>query len=410
MEVLYQHCCGLDVHKQTLTACVVWRDESTQRQQAVREFPTHTEGLRQLAKWLKERGVQQVAMESTGEYWRPVWNLLEAEGFSQTLANAYHIQAVPGRKTDIKDAEWIAALNEHGLVPASFVPSERVRHLRDLTRMRTKVVQDHTRVVNRIQAVLEDANLKLAGVATDLCGVSAQAMLKGLLEGGQTPQQLAQLAQGRMRSKHDQLCLALDGRLTDHHRFLLRRLLLQAGFLDSQERMLSREIKRRLTAEEREAVRLWDTIPGVDQTTAWVLVAEIGTHSEQFPDARHLASWAALCPGNHQSAGKRKSGRTRKGNRWLRGALSQAAWAAKHSKGTYLSALFRRVAARRGRKRATIALAHSILISAYHMWKHKQAYVELGDDYLDRLNATRTVRNLSKRLKKLGFRVQQIPA
>ena len=411
MQVLYPRCCGLDVHKRSITGCCLWFTNTRQRQEEKRQFGTQTAELRQLAAWLREHEVKHVVMEATGSYWRPVWNLLEMEGFEQTLANPQHMKAVPGRKTDTKDAQWSADLFQHGLIAPSFVPTQQMRHLRDLTRTRTKVIQDHTRVVNRIEAVLEDTNIKLSSVVSDIMGVSAQAMLQALLDGERNTAKLAELAQGRMRSKVPQLTEALEGNLLPHHEFVLKRLFMQSRFLQQQQRAISREIEHRLDDEMRQAIALWDTIPGVDENIATTMAAEMGIRTEQFADGPHLASWTAMCPGNHESAGKRKSGKTRKGNRWLRGALTQAAWAASHTKGTYLSALFRRISARRGAKRAIVAIGHSILISAFYMWKNKEPYREVGDTYLDKIKPEKTANRLLKRLAKLGYlvTVTQVP-
>jgi transposase len=357
-----------------------------------------------LANWLRQQQVEQVAMESTGSYWRPVWNELESKGLPLLLANAQHIKTVPGRKSDVKDPEWISDLLQHGLIKPSFVPDQKMRDLRDLTRMRSKVVSDHTRVVNRIQALLEDANIKLGNVVSDILGVSSRAMLQGLIE-GRNPGELAELAQGRLRSKLEELQQALDGHFRPEHAFLLKRLLLQTHFLEQQERVLRREIVRRLDAQAQHAMALWDTIPGVNEAVAWVLVAEMGTRVEQFPDADHAASWTAICPGNNESGGKRRSGKTRKGDTWLRAALCEAAWAASRTKGTYLSALFRRIAARRGHKRAIVAVAHAILIIAYQMLKHNEPYRELGENYFDKINPEKTASRLIRRLQKMGYQV-----
>ena len=405
MQVLHPRCCGLDVHKLKVTACALLQDGEGGARSEIREFGTVTRELLRLADWLRELGVQQIAMESTGAYWRPVWNILEACGFSQMLVNARDMKAVPGRKTDIRDAEWIADLLQHGLLRPSFIPDLPLRQLRDLTRMRAKLTEDHTRVVNRLQAVLEDANIKLASVVTDVVGVSAREMLTCMLEGMCDAERLAQLARGRMRPKIPRLLVALEGHLTDHHRFMIRSLLRQLDFLGQERATVEAEIDRHLVAEYQDAVLLWQTIPGVDHVTACVLAAEIGIRTDQFRSAAHLASWVGICPGNNESAGKRKSGRTRHGNVWLRGALCRAAWAASHTKGTYLAMQFRRLAKRRGRKRAIFALGHTILIIAYHMWRTKQSYRDLGEDYFDRVDKHRTTRALLKRLNRLGCEV-----
>lgn len=409
MTVVYPRCGGLDVHKKQVSACCLWEDQHGQPQVEQASFATHTRALQGLAEWMAEKGVQDVALEATGPYWRPVWNILEACGMRLTLANPAHIRAIPGHKTDRRDARWIADLHRHGLVPASFVPSSQQRQLRDLTRMRTKVTQDRSRVVSRLQAVLEDANIKLASVVSDVMGVSAQAMLQGLISGQAQPAQLADLARGSLRGKRPALELALEGNFTRQHAFLTRRLLIQERMLQQQERALEREITRHLEDRQKAAIALWDTIPGVDETVASVLVAELGTRPEQFPNARHAASWVAICPGNHESAGKRKSGKTRKGNRWLRAALVEAAWAAARSKNTYLSALYSRLLPRKGEKRALVAVAHSILVAAYQMSKTGERYREPGPDYFDRLRPQHSVNRLVKRLGQLGYKVDLSP-
>jgi transposase len=409
MTVVYPRCGGIDVHKKQVSACRIGRDQGGQPQVEQANFGTYTRDLQRLAAWMAERGVGDIAMEATGPYWRPVWNVLEASGMRLTLANPAHIRAIPGHKTDRRDARWIADLHQHGLVPASFVPSQAQRQLRDLTRMRTKVVQDRSRVVSRLQAVLEDANIKLASVVSDVMGVSAQAMLRGLISGQAQPAELADLARASLRGKRPELALALEGNFTRQHGFLIHRLLIQERTLQQQEHALEREITRLLDDRQKQAVAVWDTIPGVNQIVASVLVAELGVRAEQFPDAHHVASWVAICPGNHESAGKRKSGKTRKGNRWLRAALVEAAWAAAHAKGTYLAALYARLLPRKGEKRALVAVAHSILVAAYQMLKTNQPYREPGPDYFDRLRPQHTVNRLVKRLARLGYQVALSP-
>jgi transposase len=345
-------------------------------------------------------------MEATGPYWRPVWNILEAHNLRLTLANPQHIRAIPGRKTDRHDARWIADLHRHGLVPSSFVPGKAQRQLRDLTRMRTKVVQDRARVVTRIQAVLEDANIKLGSVVSDVMGVSARDMMRGLIGGKAQAAELAELARGVLRQKRAELTLALEGQFTPHHGFMVQRLLMQEETLQRHQRVLERAIARRLTEAEKAAVALWNTIPGVNETVATVLAAELGIRAEQFADAQHAASWVGICPGNYESAGKRKSGKIRKGNRWLRAALVEAAWAAARTKGTYLAALYHRLVTRKGQKRALIAVAHSILVAAYQMLKNAEPYREPGQDYFDRLRPEHTANRLVKRLAALGYKVE----
>jgi transposase len=403
MRIVYARCCELDVHKKSITACVLLRDTAGATQQEIRRFGTMTRDLLELMDWLHGLQVSHVAMESTGVYWKPVWNILEGQ-FEILLVNAQHIKAVPGRKTDTKDCQWIADLLQHGLLRGSFVPPPPIRELRDLTRLRTSLRQDHTAVANRMQKILEDANLKLASVASDWLGVSGRAMLAQLLAGEEDVTKLADLARGRLREKIPALQLALQGRLTDHHRWLLRLQREQLEFLESQIAQLDAQIQAHVT-EYQDAITLCTTIPGIEEVAAANLVAEIGVNMEQFPSAQHLASWAGLCPGNHESAGKRLSGTSRKGNAWLRRSLCQAAWAASHTKDTYLATRFRRLAARKGKKRAIVAVAHTILVMVYHMLKAKQPYRELGADFLDRRNAEQVKRYLLKRLERLGLQV-----
>jgi transposase len=362
-----------------------------------------TRDLLELADWLQSQQVTHVAMESTGVYWKPVWNILEGQ-FEVVLVNAQHIKAVPGRKTDIKDCQWIAELLQHGLVRGSFVPPTPIRQLRDRTRMRASLRQDHTAVANRMQKILEDANIKLAAVASDWLGVSGRAILAQLLAGEEDAEKLAALSRGRLRSKLPAMQLALEGRMTEHHRWMLRVLHEQLVFLEAQIAKLEAKIQDPV-GDYQEAIELCTTIPGIEEVAAANLLAEIGVNMAQFPSAQHLASWAGICPGNHESAGKRLSGKPRKGSAWLRRSLCQAAWAASHTKETYLAARFRRLAARKGKKRAIVAVAHTILVSVYHMLKNKQPYRELGADFLDRRNAENVKRYLLKRLERLGLQV-----
>jgi transposase len=404
MEVVHEVCCGLDVHKKSVTACVL-RASGKRRQ--TREFGTFTRELLEMTDWLRSCGVTHVALESTGVYWKPVWNLLEGQ-FEVLLVNAQHIKAVPGRKTDQKDSEWIADLLRHGLLRASFVPPTPIRELRDLTRYRASLAQEINRIANRVQKVLEDANIKLASVATNALGTSGRAMLEAIIQGEQDSQQLAEMSRGLLRNKIPELQQALQGRVTAHHRFLLRELLDHLYFVESKMRRIEQEIEERLGPFQSEVARLC-TIPGVDRVTAWGLLAEIGLNMSQFSDAQHLASWAGLCPGSHESAGKRKSGKIRKGSLWLRRCLCQAAWAVSTKKNNYLSALYRRLAARRGSKRATIAIAHNLLVIAYYILREQTCYRDLGPDYFDRLNPEGLRRRLTKRLEALGFKVTVEP-
>jgi transposase len=407
MDVVYRRCCGLDVHKDSVSACVLVAEPTGRRRKELRRFGTMTRDLLELLDWLLELRVTHAAMESTGVYWKLVWNILEAH-VEVLLANAQHIKVVPGRKTDTQDCEWIADLLQHGLLRGSFVPPEPIRDLRDLTRYRAILSQETTDVANRIQKVLEDANVKLGSVASDVLGVSGRAMLEAIVEGEQDPTHLAEMARHRLRKKIPELCVALEGRIRDHHRFLLKQLLDHLKFLEGKISEVERQVEKCMGPFEK-AVTLCITIPGVDVVTAWSLVAETGADMAQFPSAQHLASWAGLCPGNNESAGKRKSGRTRKGSLWLRRALSQAAWAASRTKATYLAARYRRLAARRGAKRAIIAIAHNILLIAYYLLKTDRPYEDLGADYFDRLNAEGLKRYLVKRLERMGNQVVLIP-
>jgi transposase len=408
MEVVYPCCCGLDVHKASITACVLWADRGRARREK-RRFGTFTRDLLELGDWLRACGVTHVAMEATGVYWKPVWNVLDGDFTEVLLINAQHIKAVPGRKTDQKDAEWIAELLQHGLLRGSFVPPQPTRELRDLTRYRVSLTQECNRIANRIQKVLEDANLKLASVATDALGASGRAMLRAIIAGETNVDVLADLAKGLLRNKIPALREALAGRVTEHHRFMLRELLDDLDHAESKMTTVEQEIERRLRPFQTEVDRLC-TIPGVDRVTAWGLLSEIGFNMNQFPSAAHLASWAGMCPGNDESAGKRLSGKTRKGSAFLRRHLCQAGWAVSTKKNCYLSALFRRIARHRGTKRATMAVGHAILVIAFHLLKPQTTYVELGPDYFDRRNSDAVRRSLVKRLQNLGHTVTLAPA
>lgn len=376
MDVLHARCAGLDVHKKTVVACALWTGPDGREERQVRSFGTTTAELLELADWLVESGVTRAAMESTGVYWKPVWHLLE-DRLELILVNARHIKQVPGRKTDVKDAEWIAQLLRYGLLRPSFVPPPPIRELRDLTRQRTQLVRERATAINRIGKVLEGANIKLAGVATDILGASGRAMIEALIRGQDEPAELAELARGRLREKLPQLRAALRGRVTEHHRFLLRAAMDQVRQLEELIARFAARIEEVMAPLAAAAERL-ATIPGVSRRAAEVIVAEIGTDMAQFPTAGHLCSWAGMCPGNDLSAGKRRSGRTTKGSVWLRATLVQAAWAASHTKATALSDRYRRWARRLGKKRAVVALGHKILVIAYELLKG-------GTDYVERL-------------------------
>ena len=408
MDILYACCTGLDIHKKTVTACVRCVDVKGKVRQQTRTFGTMTSDLLALADWLTAEGVSHVAMESTGVYGKPIWNLLEGL-FEMMLVNAQHIKQVPGRKTDVKDAAWIAQLLQHGLLRGSFVPETPQRELRELTRQRRQLIQTKASVANRIQKVLEDANIKLASVATNVLGASGRAMLEALIAGQTDAGALAELAQRKLRAKIPELRLALHGRVTEHHRFLLRLLLDEWKGLEELIERLSTRIAEVLPAPFVEAIQRLATIPGIDVVAAQNIIAEIGVRMEQFPSAGHLASWTGMSPGNRESAGKRQSGRTTKGNRWLRTTLVQVAWAATHTKGTYVSALYRRLAGRRGKKRALVAVAHSTLVSIYHVLAKQTVYSELGPSYLDQLQQKRLTQRLVRRLQQLGHEVTLKP-
>jgi len=399
MEVLYERCCGLDVHKKMVVACVI-----TPEGMVTRTFPTMTGDLLQLADWLRSFKVTHVAMESTGPYWKPIYNVLESE-FELTLANANNIKIVPGRKTDVKDGEWIATLLRHGLIKNSFVPDRSQRELRELVRYRRSLIQESTREVNRIQKVLEGANIKLGDVASDVLGASGRAMLQAIARGEDNPETLADLAKGRLRDKHAELLKALRGLVGPHQRVIIKVQMEHLDFLDGQIAKLDEQINDRMK-DSGESIKLLDSIPGVDVRSAQDILAEIGTDMDQFPSANHLASWAGVCPGNNRSAGKRKSGRTVKGNRWLRAALVVAARGSLRRKGrTYFNAQYHRLAARRGDKRAIMAIAHSILIDIYHMLRGGAPYVDLGPDYFDKRSIAATVRRSVERIERLGYKV-----
>jgi transposase len=438
MDVIFTHGAGLDVHKKTVMACRVRPDPTGQQADGVmelQEFGTMTADLLTLSDWLAEGGVTHVAMESTGEYWRPVYNLLEGN-VTIFLVNAAHVKQVPGRKTDKADARWLAKLMRYGLLQASFIPPVGQRDLRDLTRYRTKLVQERSREVNRVQGVLERANIKLAAVATDIMGVSGRAILAALLAGRADPATMAELAKGRMRTKIPLLEQALTGLMRDHHRRLLALPWAHIDFLDEQIDTLSADITRSLmtltpgvpptpTPEAdgnpgasdastaplsfTRAVSVLDTIPGVDQRGAELLVAEWGTDMTRFGTAARLAAWTGVAPGNDESAGKQRSGKTRQGNRALRTGLTQMAHAATRTKGTYLSALYHRLAARRGKKRAIIAVAHAIVVSAFHMLSRHEPYQELGATYFDHQRRHHLVDRFTRRLEHLGYRVSLEP-
>ncbi len=430
MRVMVKCGAGIDVHKKSVVVnCRRVEDKEVETE--TRTFGTTTPELLQMTDWLASWGVTHVAMESTGVYWHPVYNLLEGS-YEVMVVNAKHIKHVPGRKTDVKDAEWIAELLSYGLLKASFVPEKPQRDMRDLTRYRTKLVQERAREVNRVQKLLEGANIKLASVATDVLGVSGRLMLQALIEGTTDEQAMADMAKGRMRSKIPELEKALTGIVSDHHRFMLSEQLAHIDFLDGQIANISQEISERLekmsqkqpptppeeTAEAASpedsdtpltwsmAIELLDTVPGINQRAAEAILAETGIDMNQFPEDKHLTAWAGLAPGNNESGGKRYSGRTRKGNQTLRTTMIQVAHAARRKKGSYASALYSRLVGRRGKKRAIVAVARSLLVSIYHMLNRQEAYEDLGSDYFQERRKESKVDYLTRQLSKLGYEVQ----
>ncbi len=406
MEILYERCCGLDVHKKLVVACLITPDATGHRTKQVRTFRTVVADLLALRDWLVAAGCTQIAMESTGVYWKPLYRLLEGD-FTLLVVNAQHIKAVPGRKTDVRDAEWIADLLQHGLVRGSFIPPTTQRELRDLTRYRSTLVEERSRMVNRLQKTLEDTNLKLASVVSDIMGKSAQAMLAAIIRGETDPVVLANLAQGRLRKKQQELQAALVGTVTAHHRFLLGEQLVHIGELDAAITRMNQEIATRLQVED-EALALLDTIPGISERIAQGILAELGADMSRFPSAKHLASWAGLCPGNHESAGRHLSGKTRKGSPWLRQLLMEAAHAASRTN-TYVAAQYRRLAGRRGNKKALVAVAHTLLTIIYHILRDHQPYRDLGSAYFDEHDRAVLEKRFVRHLEGLGFQVTLHP-
>ena len=398
VQVTYTRCAGLDIHKKSVVACVI-----TPETQEIRTFGTMTKDLLALSDWLGQHQVTHVAMESTGVYWQPVWNILEGH-FELLVCNARHIKAVPGRKTDVKDCEWIADLLRHGLLRPSFVPDRPQRELRELTRYRASLVQERTAEVNRLQKSLEGANIKLASVATDIMGVSAQAMLRELMEGNSDTVAIAKLAKGRLRKKLPELEQALAGQMRPHHRFIIAHQLTHIDYLDELIAEVDAQIEERMRPFDEE-VQLLDTIPGINRLAAQGILTEIGIDMTRFRTPAHFCSWAKVCPGNNESGGKRKSSRTGKGNPWLRRFLVQVARAAARTKNSYLSVQYRRIKARRGANRAAIAVAHSILTIIYYLLQRRRPYQDLGGNYFDERDREATVRALSSRLERLGYKV-----
>jgi transposase len=407
MDVLYQCCCGLDVHAKTVVACLI-----KDGQKQTRTFSAMTEDLLALSDWLGAHGCTHVAIESTGVYWRPVFNLLEGL-FEVILVNARHIKAVPGRKTDVRDSEWLADLLRHGLLKASFIPPHEIREMRELTRYRQTRVKSQAAVTNRIQRLLECGNIKLGQVASDVMGVSGRAMLHALAAGETNGQTLAAFARGQLKRKTEELRRALTGRLSAAQRFVLQELLDRYDELERALDKVNGHIEQAMATSPEPllgpAVELVQTVPGVGRQVAEVVVSEIGVDMTRFPTAKHLASWAGMCPGSHESAGKSTSGKTRQGSKNLRAALVQAAWAATHTKGTYLAAQYRRLVKRKGRKKALVAVGHSLLVILFHMLARKVAYQELGGDYFERQHTATRSRRLLRQLAALGIKVTVQP-
>jgi transposase len=407
MEPIYTSCCGLDVHSKSIQACVRRIGKDARIHQEVRPFGTMTKDILALADWLSSEEVTHVAMESTGVYWKPIYNILEGR-FTILLVNARHVKNVPGRKTDVKDCQWLAQLLQCGLLKGSFVPDRPQREFRDLTRHRAQLVNEKSAVVNRIHKILEDANIKLGVVATDILGKSGRDMIRALIRGEDDPVQIAEFARRQLRGKIPQLRSALEGHVTDHHRFILNELMDHLEYLEGQIERFSQRIEKIIGPFE-EAIEEVARLPGFEKRSAENVIAEIGCDMERFPSEEHLSSWAGMCPGSNESAGKHKSGKTTKGSRWLRATLAQSAWSASRKKGCYFQAQYRRLAARRGKKRALIAVGHSLLIVIYHVLKNKTGYKELGADYFDKLNAKRLVPYLVKRLENIGYEVNLVP-
>ena len=409
LEVVYERCCGVDIGKKLVVACVLTPGAGGRAHKEIRSFGTMTDDLVALGDWLEGCQVTHVAMESTGVYWKPIYNVLE-DRFILLLVNAQHIKAVPGRKTDVRDCEWIADLLQHGLLRGSLVPDRARRELRELTRYRTSLTEERTAEVNRLQQTLEGGNIKLGSVASDVLGKSGREMLDELVRGNTDAAVMADLARAKLRDKLPQLQRALSGRFGAHQRFLVARQLAHIDYLDELLAEVSAEIAEVLRPFDQALERL-DEIPGVGRKTAEVIVAEVGTDMRPFPTAKHLASWAGMCPGNNERAGKRKNGGTRKGDRALRAALTEAGHAAGRKKGSYLQAQFRRLAARRGKKKAAVAVGHSILVIVYHVLSHpERTFHELGGDYFDQRDRAGLEQRLGRRLQGLGHKVTLEPA
>ena len=408
MEVLFARCAGLDVHQKTVVACVRLHGPDGRARTETRTFATHTAALLELSAWLEENGCTHAVMEATGVYWKPVWHILE-EGLALVLANAHYVRNVPGRKTDVSDAAWLADLLAHGLVRSSFVPDRPTQELRDLTRTRKQLVRQRAQHVNRLHKVLEDANLKIGSYITDITGVTGRAILSSLVAGETDPAKLADLRNPRLKTPRDELILALTGKVTQHHRFLLQMHLDQIDSADRSVALLDVQIEE-LTRPLAEAVGRLADMPGMSETSARVVLAEIGADMSRFPSARHLVSFAGLCPTLNQSAGKSRSAKLKKGSVWLKTVMVNCAWAASRAKNTYARAQFHRLKARRGSKKAVVAVAASMLTAVYYLLRDGVPYRDLGATYFDRRDQTKIANRLRRRLEALGFSVQMQPA
>ncbi|MCL6613608.1 MAG: IS110 family transposase [Firmicutes bacterium] len=404
MRIVHRICCGLDVHKDEITACLI-----SKRERIIKTFGTMTEDLLALLDWLLKADCMHVAMESTGVYWKPVYNILEAGGLQEILVvNARDVKAVPGRKTDITDAEWIADLYRHGLLRGSFIPDRAQRELRELVRYRRSLIEEHSREVNRIQKVLEGANIKLGSVATDVNGKSGRAIIEALIKGETSVEAMADLAKGRLRNKMDLLKKSLNGLIGPHQRMLLEAQRRHIDFLEEEIERLSKEIEARMRPFD-EAIERLDEVPGLGRISAEQVLCVIGLDMSRFPSSKHIASWVGLCPGNNESAGKRKSGKTRHGNQMVKTTLIQAAQSIAHTRGNYLSAMYHRLAARKGAKKAAVAVAHALLVIIYRMLKDGTRYKDLGGNFFDELNKQAVVKRTVKRLEALGYKVTVEP-
>lgn len=396
---MYKSCCGLDVHKKLIVACIV-----TDGKKETKSFGTMTEELLELIEWIKTSNCEAVAMESTGVFWKPIYNLLELENIPTLVVNAKHIKAVPGRKTDVKDSEWIADLLKHGLLRGSFIPSREQRELRELVRYRRSMINERSREISRIQKILQGANIKLNSVATNIMGVSGRSMLEKIIQGNTDYNTLAELAKGRLKSKIPELRKALNGLIGEHQKMILKSQLQHIDFLTSYIDLLTKEIENRVK-ESQEYIELVDEVPSIGKVSAEEIITEIGTNMDQFPSEGHISAWAGLCPANNESAGKRKSASAREGNKYLRSTLIECAHNASLHKNSYFYSQYHRIAARRGANKAAVAVAHSMLIVIYNMIKNKQHYYELGFDYFDKKDSEHRAQKLAKKIEALGYSV-----